>query len=170
MCYYRDYYSKFTDEHSDYPPGTERKPYVYGLVRKVFPVYSRISNRPILSQTVIYRNGEYSQMASSTAEVYTARHIADCGRSRLSDNWFDPNCGMWNHPARGDERKNLVLLANTEPYATAPTIQFYSYHNKLLMVARDEKGEVYRFAYEDAVHRISPKTVKEFLGDKWFRP
>lgn len=38
------------------------------------------------------------------------------------------------------------------------------------MVARDEKGEVYRFAYEDSVHRISSKTVKEFLGDKWFRP
>lgn len=73
-------------------------------------------------------------------------------------------------PYATEDRKNLVLLMDTEPYATAPTIQFYSYHNKLLMVARNEKGEVYRFAYEDSVHRISSKTVKEFLGDKWFRP
>ena len=109
-------------------------------------------------------------MVSIPPKGYFPSMPTDCTPSRLSDNWMDVTCGQSNHPARGDERKNLVLLADTEPYASAPTIQFYSYHNKLLMVARNGKGEVYRFAYEDSVHRISSKTVKEFLGDKWFRP
>jgi len=100
---------------------------------RAFPVYSPVTDEPLLVQTVEFRGGEYFQMISVTPKALLS--VKDnCSQNRLSDNWMNPQCDKKAH--QSEDRKNTYLLSRKEPYASADRIQFYTYHTRLLLVAR----------------------------------
>lgn len=84
-------------------------------------------------QMVDFRGGEYSQMISVTPKALLS--VKDnCSQNRLSEGWMNPQCDKKAY--QSEDRRNIYLLAKKEPYASADRIQFYTYHTRLLLVAR----------------------------------
>lgn len=79
--------------------------------------------------------GTYTQMLSSPGN-YWAFYNFPCGGLDFSDNRQKLHC-FYPHYT-GTERRELYFLSQSEPYRSAPIIQFYVYRLGLLLVARDE--------------------------------
>lgn len=159
--YYRSYWNMWTKQ------GIETKPYYGRYLAQIFPIYSPISNTPILLQEVENQKGEYLQMSSKTPNsIFSVKD--DCKQPRLSNGWINLQCDTKTYWS--EDRKNIYLLSQKEPYKSAPQIQFYKYHTRILLVARNETGKITHFAYENSKFPISKKTVRWFLGKKWFHP
>ena len=149
--YYRSYWNMWTKQ------GIETKPYYGRYLAQIFPIYSPISNMPILLQEVENQKGEYLQMASKTPSSLLSIKD-DCKQPRLSNGWMNTQCDKkvyWS-----ENRKNIYLLSQKEPYKSAPQIQFYKYHNGILLVARNKTGKIVHFAYENSKYPLSKKTVR----------